>query len=146
MNLCVCACAYACASACAYWHVCESLHVCDGQYVLMVWYWFWRPRAEMYVYITAVFASVLACMLPCVCFEQTCACFSACACLHHPRGVRCMVASYWTIKRARSAREDSSVCIYIYISTTLTRNRPRHVGLYKCLTVYPHTIVAVLDA
>ena len=31
-------------------------------------------------------------------------------------------------------------------STTLTRNRPRHVGLCKCLTVYPHMIVAVLEA
>ena len=84
----VCACAYACASACACWYVCESLHVCDGHYVLMVWYWFWRPRAEMHVYINAVFASALVCMLPCVFFVQTCECFSACAGLRRPGGPR----------------------------------------------------------
>ena len=26
-------------------------------------------------------------------------------------------------------------------STTLTRNRPRHLSLYKCLLVYPHLVM-----
>ena len=31
-------------------------------------------------------------------------------------------------------------------STTLTRNRPRHLGLCKGLSMYPHMMVAVLEA